>query len=54
MNPNPHHLLVQGDKYCTNCRERKPIEGGVNKVFPNGKQYRWLCKDCAEKRRAMK
>ena len=41
--------VTKSSKFCTQCQRQRPIEGGVNITFADGKRFRWRCAECHEK-----
>jgi len=39
-----------GIRYCSNCKIDRNNKDGMDIVFPGGLRYRWICKECKEKR----
>jgi hypothetical protein len=39
-----------GDRYCSNCSLTKNSQGGYWKIIANGKNRRWLCSSCMNKK----
>lgn len=37
-------------KFCMQCGFTKPVNGGMN-VKTSNHRHRWMCADCAERRR---
>lgn len=35
-----------GTRFCTNCNLQRNSIGGYWKIIMNGKQRRWICKQC--------
>ena len=50
MNYQPAAENVAGIRFCTNCNQNKKSLGGYWKIVLNGKNRRWICINCAEKR----
>lgn len=38
------------NRFCTSCRRSKAIIGGENIVYNNGRNQRWICEECKDKR----
>ena len=39
-----------GVRRCTHCNLDKSNQGGLQIPFSNGLRYRWICKECKERR----
>lgn len=41
-----------GDKFCTQCKNSCPAEGGVQIVAADRLHQRWICKRCKDSQEA--
>jgi len=41
---------VPGSRWCSSCQTSPPIEGGEYVPFNSGRNRRWVCQNCKEKR----
>ena len=37
-------------RFCSSCQQTLPIRGGEYIAFNGGRNRRWICEDCKEKR----
>ena len=39
-----------GNRYCSNCRATRNSEDGYWKIIMNGRNRRWVCSECMNKK----
>jgi len=44
-------VIVNADRFCTNCQLRRKVQGGLWVVSKDGKTRRWKCETCSGKLR---
>lgn len=48
---NAIETTVLSAKFCTSCRQHRPRTCGSYIVFNNGMNHRWICSECANRRK---
>lgn len=44
---------ITGQRFCTNCRMNQNANGGIWKTSLNGRNRRWKCQLCVDKKRTI-